>query len=114
MRFLCSVEMGRVVSKALVYLIDDTTLLNKIIDAQGNTNSRFECAFGEKTLLVEVVLPQGHLLRDEISSIIILSDITTQKDLGSAKRRIFCRCFTRTKNAAYRYAGLNRTCPCEK
>lgn len=80
---------GRVVSKALVYLIDDTTLLNKIIDAQGNTNSRFECAFGEKTLLVEVVLPQGHLLRDEISSIIILSDITTQKDLARQKEEFF-------------------------
>ena len=80
---------GRVVSKELIYLIDDTTLLHKIANTPGNTNSRFECAFGEKTLLVEVILPQGHLLRDEIGSIVILSDITAQKDLARQKEEFF-------------------------
>lgn len=97
---------GRVVSKDLVYLIDDTTLLNKITDASTNKNSRFECAFGEKTLLIEVIFPQGNLLRDEISSIIILSDITTQKDLARQKEDFFANASHELKTPLTAMLGL--------
>lgn len=80
---------GRVVAKELVYLIDDHTLLHKITNAPRDRNSCFECSFGEKALLVEIILPQGSLLRDEIGNIVILSDITAQKDLVRQKEEFF-------------------------
>lgn len=97
---------GRVVTKELVYLINDTTLLNKIADAPSNENSRFECAFGDKTLLVEIIVPQGQFLRNEISSIIILSDITLQKELARQKEEFFANASHELKTPLTSMLGL--------
>ncbi|MBQ9121854.1 MAG: PAS domain-containing protein [Clostridia bacterium] len=95
-----------VVSKDLVYLIDDRSLLNKITNAPRNANSRFEFPFGEKTLLVEIILPQGEILRDEIGSIIILSDITVQRDLARQKEEFFANASHELKTPLTAMLGL--------
>ncbi len=96
----------RVVSKELVYLIGDTALLNRIANAPSGENSRFECSFGDKTLLVEIIMPQGQLLRDEIGSIIILSDITAEKDLARQKEEFFANASHELKTPLTTMLGL--------
>lgn len=95
-----------VISKELIYLIGDTALLNKIADAPSTANSRFECSFGDKTLLAEIIMPQGELLRDEICSIIILSDITLEKDLARQKEEFFANASHELKTPLTTMLGL--------
>lgn len=97
---------GSVVSKELVYLIGDHNLLNKIVNAPGDANSRFECSFKDKTLLVETIMPQGELLRDEICSIIILSDITLERDLARRKEEFFANASHELKTPLTAMIGL--------
>ena len=95
-----------VVSKELVFLIDDNNLLNKIANLKKNTNNRFEYPFKDKVLLVEIVVPKGELLRDEIGSIIIISDITNEKELSRQKEEFFANASHELKTPLTTMLGL--------
>ena len=97
---------SRVLSKDLVYLIEDTNLLNQITAAPKDTNSRFECSLGDKTLLVEVIIPTGHTLRDEIGRIVIFTDITAQKELAHQKEEFFANASHELKTPLTAMLGL--------
>ena len=95
-----------VVSKELVFLIDDNNLLNKIANLRKDTNNRFEYPFKDKVLLVEIVVPKGELLRDEIGSIIIISDITNEKELSRQKEEFFANASHELKTPLTTMLGL--------
>ena len=95
-----------IVSKELVFLIEDNNLLNKITDSINSKNSRFECPFKDKVLLVETVVPKGELLRDEIGSIIIISDITNEKELSRQKEEFFANASHELKTPLTAMLGL--------
>ena len=95
-----------VVSKELVFLIDDSNLLNKIANSKKDTNSRFECLFKDKVLLIEIIVPKGKLLRDEIGSIIIISDITNEKELAKQKEEFFANASHELKTPLTAMLGL--------
>lgn len=95
-----------VVSKELVFLIDDNNLLNKIANLKKDANNRFEYPFKGKVLLVEIVVPKGELLRDEIGSIIIISDITNEKELSRQKEEFFANASHELKTPLTAMLGL--------
>ena len=95
-----------VVSKELVFLIDDNNLLNKIANLKKDENNRFEYSFKGKVLLVEIVVPKGELLRDEIGSIIIISDITNEKELSRQKEEFFANASHELKTPLTTMLGL--------
>ena len=95
-----------VVAKEIVYLINDTKLLDKITFASGKSDNAFEYIFEDKCLLVETVVPAGDLLRDEVTKIVIISDITAQKELARQKEEFFANASHELKTPLTTMLGL--------
>ena len=72
----------------------------------GSTASKTLASNGYKVLLVETVVPKGELLRDEIGSIIIISDITNEKELSRQKEEFFANASHELKTPLTTMLGL--------
>ncbi len=88
-------------------LIPDTGLTEKIKNAPEQKHSRFEYVLGSKILMVEVVSPEGQLLRDEIGCIVILSDMTLEKNLAKQKEEFFANASHELKTPMTAMLGLS-------
>lgn len=74
------------VGKPLLYLVEDTALCDKILSPGAD---RFEFRLGERDLAVTVRRLFGTPLADEISRIVILTDITAAKAVAKEKSDFF-------------------------
>lgn len=95
------------VTDELDRLIPDMGLSEKIKNALQLKHTRFEYTLGSKILMVEVVSPEGRLLRDEIGCIVILSDMTPEKTLSKQKEEFFANASHELKTPMTAMLGLS-------
>ena len=95
------------ISDDLEELIPDRGLLESIIRATTPEGYRFEYTMGHQILMVEVIVPQGKLLKDELEHIIILSDITSEKELAKQKEEFFANASHELKTPLTAMLGLS-------
>ncbi len=96
-----------VVSLDLSELLHDEGLSDRIIGATDRESARFEYKIGHQILMVEVILPEGKLLKDEIGHIVILSDITSEKALARQKEEFFANASHELKTPLTAMLGLS-------
>ena len=95
------------VSQKPAYLINDASLLTKITEVNPNEEARFEHRMGDATLFVEMIPPTGRILEHEIRHILILSDITAQKELAWQKEEFFANASHELKTPLTAMVGLS-------
>lgn len=92
-----------VVSKDLVFLIDNNALLDKITTAY---DDNFEIEFENKILRVEIRKPTGKMLEGKIGRILIFSDVTKEKELARQKEEFFANASHELKTPLTTMMGL--------
>lgn len=95
------------VSHPLSYLVSDRNLLALLSEVPDPHGLRYEVAYRDKYLLIEIIPPVGELLKNEVADIIILSDITSEKELSRRKEEFFANASHELKTPLTAMLGLS-------
>ncbi len=100
-------EESAVAGGGLDCLISDAGLCRRIESELPSSGSRFEYTYLGRAVTVETVTPADSMLDEEISSIVIFSDVTRERELRRQKEEFFANASHELKTPLTAMRGLS-------